>query len=272
MQVKTTVDVREQAGVTCAYGVVQVQGFQLSVYSFCVDGVLIDTGSQTLLEEFMPYFQSVDVDQVVMTHAHEDHVGGSKWIQDHLGVPLSIHSSSVERCRQPFSYKTYRQIMWGQAEPFHAEPLEKTFTSRNDTWEVIDTPGHASDHVCFYNRDRKVLFSGDLFVQVRTKVILEEEQILQTMASLEKVLSYEFETVYCNHAGYLPNGRRRLEQKLAYLREIQQNVQDLHAQGLDEQAITDALFPKKYPIIAVSEGEWGAHHIVAGMLLEKASS
>jgi glyoxylase-like metal-dependent hydrolase (beta-lactamase superfamily II) len=29
------------------------------------------------------------------------------------------------------------------------------------TWEVIETPGHAPSHVCFFQRDRRLLISGD---------------------------------------------------------------------------------------------------------------
>ena len=266
MQATATVEISKQADVMCAFGVVQFKDFKMSVYSFFVDGVLIDTGSVSMLKELIPFFRNLQIERVVMTHNHEDHIGCSKWIQDQLAVPLYIHENAVNRCQEPFIYKKYRQIMWGQAEPFTAMPIEKTFSSRNETWEVIYTPGHSDDHICLYNVNRKVLFTGDLFVQVRTKVILEGEQILKTMASLEKVLSYEFEEVFCNHAGYLSNGRLQLQQKLDYLRALYFQIQQLRSEGKEIEEIAAELFPKNYPIVTVSEGEWGAHHLVASML------
>jgi len=48
---------------------------KMGVNVFVTDGLMIDTGSESLLSDWIPFFQSVDFDQVVLTHYHEDHTG-----------------------------------------------------------------------------------------------------------------------------------------------------------------------------------------------------
>ncbi len=88
------------------------------------------------------------------------------------------------------------------------------------------------------------------------------------MASIKKVLAYDFEEVYCSHAGYLPKGRKRLSDKLQYLEAIQEEVIRLHDKGMDILSIKKELFPKQYPITIASGGEWDSIHIVTSILNE----
>lgn len=52
-------------------------------------------------------------------------------------------------CEKKADYPMYRKIFWGKRSPFHAKAIGKTFSTRNATWDVIDTPGHAIDHLAF---------------------------------------------------------------------------------------------------------------------------
>lgn len=254
--------------VVCANATLGLQGVRMNIYSYLVDGILIDTGSQSLLNEFKPFLQTADYDKVMLTHIHEDHTGGAAWIAEHRNKPMYIHPMSVELGAKEGDYPMYRHIYWGDRKPFFAEPIGKTFESRSAIWDVIETPGHASDHVAFYNRGTGALFSGDLYVQSKTKVTLRDENIPQIIRSLEQVLTYDFKEVFCCHAGYLSNGRELLQEKLAYLTDVSGKVNLLHSQGLETQEIKQKLFPKSYPITKFSEGEWDALHIVTSILAE----
>lgn len=256
------IDVKRQGDVVCANGKVSTNGASLNVYSFYVDGVLIDTGSASLAAEFQSFFKTVDFDQVVLTHYHEDHTGNCRWIEENNPVPQRIHAESIEVCAKRAIYPLYREVVWGRREGFRATPLEKTFQSRTTTWEVIPTPGHSKDHVAFYNRQLGAMFTGDLYVQTKTKLVLREEDIKETMASLQKLLTYDFDQVYCNHAGYLPDGKQRIADKYAYLQEIEHHVKQYKEQGYTAHEITKKMFPNRYPILQFSEGEWSADHIV----------
>src|SRR5699024_1449792 len=107
-------------------------------------------------------------------------------------------------------------------------PLGDTFTSKSAEWAVIPTPGHAMDHVAFLNKETGQLFSGDLFVHPKTKVVLREESVPTTIHSIEKVLTYDFDEMFCCHAGYVKDGKKALRHKLHHLQSLQHNILTLH--------------------------------------------
>lgn len=255
-------------GVQFGKGTVSLPGVTLSVYSYSVDGVLIDTGSKSLEKDFMPFFKKQDVDKIVITHHHEDHTGCAKVLKKEMDVPVYMNPVKIDECKKRAGYPLYRKVFWGLRKPFSAIPLEKTFQSRNATWDVIETPGHAPDHVAFLNRETGQLFSGDLYVQTRTNVVLKDESIPTIIQSIEKVLSYDFDSMFCCHAGYLKDGRKALERKREYLLELEDRVLTLHKKGLPPEEIKSQLFTNKIPFEFFSGGEWGAIHIIRSIIRE----
>ncbi len=255
-------------GVQIGKGSVAFQGVKLSVHCFVVDGVLIDTGSKSLEHEFKPFFKQQDLDQVVITHFHEDHTGCAAFLQNELQLPIYMNDIMLDYCKKKPDYPMYRKLFWGKRNPFHANAMGSTFSSRNAIWDVIHTPGHAIDHLAFLNRETGQLFTGDLYCQEKTKVALREESIPTIMDSLKKVLTYDFGDVFCCHAGFLKDGRVALKRKLDYLIELQSKTINLYEDGLTTQQICNQLFPKKYPITYFSLGEWGASHIINSIIRE----
>lgn len=68
----------------------------------------------------------------------------------------------------------------------HNEFLGKTFQ-----YEVIKTPGHASDCLTFYFKDEKVMFTGDfLFYHTIGRCDLKTSSIPDMKKSLEKIKAY----------------------------------------------------------------------------------
>lgn len=256
----------ERSGVSYINGQVRFQGVSLNVYSYAVDGILIDTGAQSLKEFFKAFIDEVDFDQVMLTHFHEDHTGCAAYISQSKQRPIYLNQSSIESCSQKADYPFYRQVFWGRRKPFSAQAMSDQFTSRNATWDAIDTPGHAYDHKVFLNRETGQLFTGDLFVHERTKVVMADESIPQIIESLNRVLAYDFDEMFCSHAGVVENGRAALTRKLDHLLSLQQEVLMLQSKGHSAKEICKQLFPKKYPITRFSSGEWDSLHIVNSIL------
>ena len=256
----------EKNGVSWLNGEVKFQSISLNVYSYLVDGVLIDTGSQSIHKQFEAFIDQADFDQVMLTHYHEDHTGCAAYIEKTKKVPIYLNEKTIDYCAQPADYPLYRKLFGGKRKPFHAEGMPETFTSRNATWDVIDTPGHAYDHKAFLNQETGQLFTGDLFVSERTKVVLAEEDVPAIIRSLERVLAYDFQDVFCSHAGFVEDGRRALERKRDYLLSVQHDVLALQKQGNPAEEIRNKLYPRKYPIIKFSSGEWDSLHIVASIM------
>lgn len=263
--------IKEKNNVRAINGRVAFSGVELNVHCFEVDGVLIDSGAQALLCEFKPFFSSVDVEKVLITHAHEDHTGGAGYMQEKYGVPVFIHEQSVDKVNEKAKYPLYRQAFWGRRQSFEAQPLGKTFTSRNATWDVIETPGHTKDHLSFLNRETGQLFTGDLFVSPKIKVVLREESMPSRKHSIERVLKYDFDEIFCCHAGYVENGRQALIEKWENLSELEERILSLHKQGYTKKEIHSQIFDRTYPITFFSMGEWDSIHIVNSFIDEQSN-
>lgn len=260
------VDINHHQGVTTFKGQVTYRSVRLQVYNFMVDGMLIDTNTIQLLDQLIPIYEEYPFDCVAITHAHEDHTGTARWIEQNLRVPIYIHPKSIEACKQEANYPKYRQLVWGHREPFHPKPMGEEIHSRNLTWKTIYTPGHATDHLALYNSKKKILFSGDLFVTPKPRVIMASESVPDLITSLKKVLTFDFQGVFCCHAGYLPNGRDLIQQKLDYLLEIQEKIINLDENGWGVDDIDQQVFPYTPPIAPFSGYDWDSKHIVKSIL------
>lgn len=263
------IHVYENEEVICVEGNVEKSGLKIGkVFSYLVDGMLVDTGPQCIENDMIPFYESHTFNFVTLTHSHEDHSGTASWIQENRDVPIYVHEKGIEVCAQPCMYPKYRQATWGIRKEFRALPLGETIRSNSQDWQVIYTPGHADDHVSLFHADTGRLFSGDLFVNSKTKVVMRSESIPVTMESIRTLLSYDFGAMYCSHAGYIKNGKEMLNKKLEYLEHLCDEVKALNKSGYSIHEINEKLFPRKYPIISISEGEWDSLNIISSILKE----
>ncbi|WP_142830053.1 MBL fold metallo-hydrolase [Planococcus soli] len=260
------INVYEKDQVLCVEGILEETRSKVFVY--LVDGMLIDTGAEKLQEELQDFFNNYSFDQVVLTHHHEDHTGNAAWLQENGGIPLLIHPLGIERVEVDGEYPNYRKITWGNRKAFRAQPLGERIRSRTLDWQVIHTPGHADDNIALFHEASGRLFTGDLFVSPKTRVMMKSESVPLILASLRTLLALPFQSVFCSHAGFLENGRALLEQKLIHLENLQQTITGLYAEGMHPSDIDRQLFQKTYPIVQFSNREWDTRHIVSSVVAD----
>lgn len=260
------IKVYEKEQVLCVEGILEET--RSKVFVFLVDGMLIDTGAEKLQEELKAFFSDHSFDQVVLTHHHEDHTGNAAWIQEHVEVPFFLHPLGLAITEEEGEYPEYRKVTWGNRRAFNALPLGDRVRSRSLEWQVIHTPGHADDHVALFHEESGRLFTGDLFVSPKTRVMMKTESVPLILASLRNLLALPFTSVFCSHAGFLENGRALLEQKLQHLEKLQQAIIDLYEKGQTPSEINQQLFQKTYPIIKFSNREWDTIHIVTSVVFD----
>jgi glyoxylase-like metal-dependent hydrolase (beta-lactamase superfamily II) len=245
-----------------------LNGGKSVIYVYLVDGMLVDSGPESLLPQLTPFLMSHSFDLVAFTHNHEDHTGAGAWLEENKHLPMYIHPMSVESCAKPGDYPVYRQKIWGCREGFHVLPIGDTIESRRYRWEVIETPGHSDDHLCFLNKETGILFSGDLFVTPKPKIIMRHESIPTIMNSIRRLLTCDFESMFCCHAGFIPNGKEMMRMKLDYLETLAGSVLKLHNQGLSIAEINHHLFPVPISLTKTSNHEWDPEHIVHSIVTE----
>lgn len=235
---------------------------ETKVFIYNVDGLLIDCGPQSRAEQFCPWIEARNISQVALTHNHEDHSGNAKWIQDNLKVPVYLHSLAIPLAHERGAYPVYRQEMWGIREVFAPRPMPEKLTTYKYSFDVIDSPGHALYHKCFFEPTQKWLFTGDLYLGTHLVVCFIEENIRQTIATIERLMELDFDTIFCAHAGVIENGKVRLGKKLRNLKELQGQVMEMRTAGKTDEEIDAELNGFDLDITSISCGEWSTYNII----------
>ncbi|MDB4985500.1 MAG: metallo-beta-lactamase family protein [Myxococcaceae bacterium] len=120
-------------------------------------------GDLDLLREYIAK-EGVEVDKILLTHAHIDHAGATYELMRELGVPvIGPHREDL------FLIESLEQqgMMFGlgPARPFVPDRwLEQgdVVAVGDERFEVRHCPGHTPGHVVFYNAARKFVLVGDV--------------------------------------------------------------------------------------------------------------
>lgn len=78
----------------------------------------------------------------------------------------------------------------------------EALATRLGTWRVILTPGHAPGHVCLFNEDRKLLFSGDQVIEDVTPHIgwlPHRDSLGEFLESMERLKELDVDTILPSH-------------------------------------------------------------------------
>ena len=241
-------------------------GINMMVYVFWVDGMLVDSGPSGLRRGIDAFCSGRRLDKIVHTHFHEDHTGNTRYLTSRYNIPVFIDPFFIEVCRKRAGLPLYRRVFWGRREGFNPLPLPETVETEKARWEVIPTPGHSEDHVVLLDQREGRVFTGDLYVRDKTSVIMRQENLPVLMESLRRLLTRDFDTVFCSHSGVIENGYQRIQQKLAHLEELRGQVLHLHSLGLGIKEIHRRMYPKRLPITYFSGGEFSTYYIVRSLI------
>ncbi|HZJ84226.1 MAG TPA: MBL fold metallo-hydrolase [Syntrophomonadaceae bacterium] len=252
--------------VLCGHGKVKAFGTLMNVFLYNADGLLIDTGP-IRLKSSIDFFNSREINQVAITHIHEDHSGMAWWLQANKNVPLYLSDISNNEAKNKAKLPLYRIISWGKRLPFKPLPYADIIETDKHSFQILNTPGHAEDHVTLYEKQEGWLFTGDLFLSTKEFDCLREENIPQKIKSLQMLVKLDFDTIFCGHSGvHHKNGKGKLEEKLDFLLEVQAQTKELHEKGLGLKEIDKKLFPRKSPVYYVSTGEWSSYNIINSII------
>lgn len=224
-------------------------------YSYLLEDsrTLIDTGVPTdyavraLSSQLREHsLRLEDIRRVIVTHLHNDHIGIVGLLHRH-GAEIMAHRVAVER--QEFmqelwkdmygatsqelklmggsSFMGYLQRFQSAWEAPQPTPID-TQLSDGDTLElkgvylrVIWTPGHANEHICLMDEERRLLFSGDhVLPKITSHISLhtyqEADPLRDYLASLDKVRGLPVDRVLPAHEHVFETLARRIDQLKAH--------------------------------------------------------
>lgn len=189
-----------------------------------------------------------DLSGIWLTHHHADHVGLVNRIAAQKEVPVYVHARALPRLRRDpefiekrirFFERLYREMGCGAAGERQVARLEEArrrnahLTVRADLLtlkegdvpggcEVWEVPGHAPDHVVFWDRERKWLFAGDhLIAHISSNAFIEPDEngellpvLVQYAESLEKCRRFDAELAFSGHGVVIEDHVQLIDKRL----------------------------------------------------------
>ncbi len=125
--------------------------------------VLVDPGddAQDLLELIRQ--TNVQLEAILLTHAHFDHIGAVQAIREALEVPVYLHPDATTQYMQAGLAAARWNLPFTQPRPADRELLPGTLEAAGLPFQVLFTPGHAPGHVSLYSSAGFVLSGDTLF-------------------------------------------------------------------------------------------------------------
>src|SRR5438094_10349203 len=181
---------------------------------YLVDGLLVDSGPPNLARDVRRLVSELAVRQCVTTHHHEDHSGNHGLLAGELRITPLSHPSGVARSALAAPHpQLYRRIAWGARPPAATAPLGERLETTRFRFQVVHTPGHATDHVALFEPERAWLFSGDLYLAPQLRYLRADEDVYARMDSLRRLLPLQPRVVLCARGGRVGQGAARLPDK-----------------------------------------------------------
>ena len=170
---------------------------------------------------------------ILVTHTHLDHSPAAATLAGRFGARL-IGLAAPSAPRQDRTFVPDYQ-------PADGEWLQ----SGGFSIQAVHTPGHASNHVCYWLQSESLLFTGDHVMQGSTVVIPPPDgDMAAYMQSLQKVRDLQAAHIAPGHGVLIDDCDRYLQRLLRHRRQREARVLD--RLGKLGQASIDLLLPQAY--------------------------
>lgn len=133
--------------------------------------------------------EGVAIEQLLLTHTHPDHVGGALAVREAFGVPIAVHRRHAGATVGGRPLRPERLLDDGDEIAFPGGRLR-----------ALHTPGHESGHCCYYEPDRRWLFTGDTILSTGTTVIAPPDGDMRAyLQSLARLATLDLSSILPGH-------------------------------------------------------------------------
>ncbi len=208
-------------------------------YSYLLldSAALIDTGvgTQSAVKALTNQLNAVnlrpsDIKHIILTHLHRDHVGLVDYIRSTSKATVYAHKTAVKTSNEKRgegrdhenSYKEIEMLGGGKYIAFlgrfeyairHPRPVieidkgledGELVTFPGSSIKVLWTPGHAPEHICIYDAEKRILYSGDhVLPRITSHISLHPNQkgdpLRDYLRSLERLRGLQVESILPAH-------------------------------------------------------------------------
>jgi glyoxylase-like metal-dependent hydrolase (beta-lactamase superfamily II) len=214
-------------------------GIKDLIASYVLEGkhvAIVETGPASTVQNLLSGLKELnvepeDVAYVAVSHIHLDHGGGAGTLFKCLPkAKIIVHQRGAPHITNPEKLWTQSAEalgsiaeMYGEPEPV---PEDRIVTARNGmsfdigngvTLKVVETLGHASHHLSYYEKSSKGIFTGDAAgiylnkLDVIVPTIPPPFRLDIALASLKKLVNLKPEFLYYSHFGKACNAVEKLQ-------------------------------------------------------------
>ena len=216
-------------------------------------------------------YQVGDIEQVLVTHEHRDHIGllseilahtkaivrAPKAIQNYLETPVIVKEQLGQFTKLLFQSVGFPKDQLQQVFQFwemikinqKVEAIDRIqYFEEGDhlffadtIWEVLCTPGHCLSQTVFIQKEEKRIISSDMLLPIAPMPIIMEDPdrpgqatkaLVQLLQSYDRLKAYEFDTVYPGHGPVFRNANAVIELQLARIQLRKEECYDCIKDGL----------------------------------------
>ncbi|WP_153732105.1 MBL fold metallo-hydrolase [Sporosarcina obsidiansis] len=187
-------------GIYC-YTIQIVNAYFINNLEHPTQWILVDAGmpasGDKILEKAEELFGAEhQLQEIILTHGHFDHIGGIIDILEKHQVPVYVHPLEMPFLRGEQDYPTPDSTVEGGAvakmsvvfpveaidisECLRPLPQDKSVPLMPG-WRWIHTPGHSPGHVSLFREEDRLLLAGDAFVTLKQdslyKVLTQKQEL-----------------------------------------------------------------------------------------------
>ena len=208
-----------------------IKGENSSSHSYLIRGdyknVLIDSGVD---KNFFQLQKSLlmlgvkirDIDIIINTHEHFDHIGANRYFQEH--ALIAAHRFAATKIITEDKYVTLYQSgdLNGPSLKVHFWLESKSrFDLGNYSLSIIHTPGHTSGSICIYEPTLKILFTGDtVFAGGTLSYIGESGSVGDYIDSISLLATRKINEIYPGHGAVSKTPEEDMEKAILNARAL----------------------------------------------------
>lgn len=217
--------------------------------------ILIDSGAtgDDVYQYIIPALSALgmtidDIDYLVNTHSHGDHIGGNYRLRQLGAFQVASFEKAALKVTNPVPYAIQTRTRFPAQSPapqcfLKGVPVDivlKDGEMLADRVQVIHTPGHDDDCVCWYDLPTKTLITGDSLQANGT--ICQGVGFYKSLSdyrwTLERLHNMDIENILCGHdydgIGYLMTGKEQVRKALVLCNDLVEQYHSFIAEQWNE--------------------------------------